>query len=234
MVKLAVGEKAVPQKEHASWSPYDNNGGTCLAIAGKGYCIAATSTRMSTGYQILTRKINKIFKVNDKCVVLSSGFQGDMATLYKVLQIRNVQYAHEHRRPLSPQAMAQLLSNTFYYKRFFPYYSFSMVAGIDSEGLGAVYNYDVFGTLERVAVYCQGSGSDLVQPILDNQLKAGSPLAVPAQPTVTQLGLEQAVDLVKNVFTSATERDIYTGDGVEIVIITQDGVKTEYMDLKKD
>jgi 20S proteasome subunit beta 6 len=35
---------------------------------------------------------------------------------------------------MSSHAIAQLVSVTLYYRRFFPYYAFCMVAGLDEEG----------------------------------------------------------------------------------------------------
>jgi len=48
------------------------------------------------------------------------------------------------------------------------------------------------------------------------------------------LTLEKAVAILKDVFTSAAERDIYTGDGITIKIITKNGVEESYFDLRKD
>lgn len=42
-----------------------------------------------------------------------------------------------------------------------------------------MYTYDAIGSYERTGYSCQGSGKDLMQPVLDNQLKAASPLLVP-------------------------------------------------------
>ena len=42
-----------------------------------------------------------------------------------------------------------------------------------------MYTYDAIGSYERVGYSCQGSGKELIQPVLDNQLKAASPLVLP-------------------------------------------------------
>nr|CAB3453885.1 unnamed protein product [Digitaria exilis] len=203
---------------------YENNGGTCVAIAGADYCVVAADTRLSVGYSILTRDHSKICDLADKCVLASSGFQGDIKALHKNLAARELLYQHQHNKRMSCPAMAQLLSNTLYYKRFFPYYAFNVLGGLDSE----------VGSYERTGYSAQGTGSTLIMPVLDNQLKSPSPLLLPARDAVTPLSESEAVDLVKDVFASATERDIYTGDKLEIVVINKAGTTREYIELRKD
>ena len=45
---------------------------------------------------------------------------------------------------------------------------------------------------------------------------------------------QDAIDLVKDAFVSAGERDIRTGDAVEICIITKEGVRIETHPLNID
>jgi len=39
-------------------------------------------------------------------------------------------YEHQHRRQASVTAIAQMLSTTLYYKRFFPYYTFNVLCNM--------------------------------------------------------------------------------------------------------
>ena len=45
---------------------------------------------------------------------------------------------------------------------------------------------------------------------------------------------EKAVSLIKDVFTAAAERDIYTGDGVVVHIITATGASEVHIPLRRD
>lgn len=45
-----------------------------------------------------------------------------------------MQYQFAHRKPMNVGAAAQLLSNTLYYKRFFPYYTANLCCGLDKDG----------------------------------------------------------------------------------------------------
>ncbi|PUZ52353.1 hypothetical protein GQ55_6G263200 [Panicum hallii var. hallii] len=218
----------------ARFDPYENNGGTCVAVAGADYCVVAADTRLSVGYSILSRDHSKIAQLADKCVLASSGFQGDIKALQKNLAAKELVYEHNHNKKMSCPAMAQLLSNTLYYKRFFPYYAFNVLGGLDSQGKGCVFTYDAVGSYERTGYSAQGTGAALMMPVLDNQLKSPSPLLLPARDAVTPLSESEAVDLVKDVFASATERDIYTGDRLEIVVINSSGTHREYIELRKD
>lgn len=75
-------------RQHATWSPYDNNGGTVLAVAGSDYCIVAGSTRLSTGFSVLSRNHTMLNQLSTSCVIATAGFEGDRATLTKRLKVR--------------------------------------------------------------------------------------------------------------------------------------------------
>lgn len=214
------------------FSPYTDNGGTVVAIAGKDYAMIASETRLSTGYQIYTRDQPKLFQLTPKTILGSSGCWCDALTFAKVIEARVKNYLYEHNRVISTPACAQLISNMLYYKRFFPYYISNIVAGLDEEGKGCVYSYDPIGHYEKHTYRASGSSCSLIQPFLDNRI--GLRNITSLQTTENLLPMDEALKIIKDVFVSAGERDIYVGDSVEINIITASGTKKERFSLRKD
>lgn len=246
------------------FSPYDFNGGTVAAISGPGYCVFAADTRLSSGYEILSRNVTKLHSLTDKCILGSAGCKTDVDQLRSVLDIYqkvrrdyvpfvavsipkgegfflNVcpplilfsspqMYQHNHKKPMSTQSVAQLLSTTLYRKRFFPYYAFNVLGGLDAEGNGVVYSYDAIGSFEKTQYSSTGSGQAYIIPFLDNVIGNNN-----RQQEKPVLGAEEVVELLKDAFLSAGERDIYTGDQIEITVLRKDAApQTIYFALKAD
>ena len=43
-------------------------------------------------------------------------------------------YEHEHHKSMTSDAIAAMISTMLYYRRFFPYYVYNIVGGLDEEG----------------------------------------------------------------------------------------------------
>jgi len=127
----------MPTEAHG-FDPYEENGGTSLAIAGEDFCLLATDTRQSLGYHINSRYAPKAWKVSSKVALSCTGFHADGLALVKLVRQRIVWYHHSHEKEMSVAALAQMLHTILYGKRFFPYYAFCTLAGIDENGKGAL------------------------------------------------------------------------------------------------
>ena len=141
------------------FNPYIMNEGTVAAVAGKDFCVVAGDTRVSMGYFILSRDCSKVTKLTEKCVIASAGMRADAIALHKVLKTKIKMYHHQFNKEPSITAIAQMLSNTLYGRRFFPYYAFNILCGVDETGAGAMFGYDAIGSYDRINSGAEGSGS---------------------------------------------------------------------------
>lgn len=209
------------------FNPYTNNGGTVAAVAIGDRVVVAGDTRISQGYNIISRNYCKITQLTSKAVIASSGMVTDAQNLHKLLLARITLYKHHHGSEPSVKALSKLLSVTLYSRRFFPFYTFNLLAGINDEGLGVVYGYDAIGSYDELKYGCQGSGQELMMSVLDNQYKGSNR-------TDNYVFNQDPSELLKDVFSSCAERDIYTGDSVTLWDIRPDGIQQSSIPLRAD
>ena len=212
----------VREEKKGRWNPYDMHGGSSVGIVGKDFVAIGTDTRLSSDYSILCRHKSRIFQMTSKAIIVATGFSGDIDAF--VTRIRNiiVSYQQDHFKEMSTESLALCVSNILYSKRTFPYYISILVGGIGLEGQGLLYGYDPVGTIESVYYDANGTGSQMSLPILDNFFgnyhRNSLPYPYPEE--------ETAVTLIRDAMASIAERDIYTGDNLQVAVMKADGTLT--------
>lgn len=185
--------------------------------------------RVSNGYSILDRKHSKTVQLTPKCILTSAGMVADVESLHKDLLVKIKMYRRNQKKEPTVESIAQLLSTTLYSRRFMPYYAFNLLCGIDKDGKGIVFGYDAIGSYGSETYGAQGSGNSMGMTVLDNQFVGHNHL-------VKQLpGDQQEVEnTLRDILNSIAERDIYTGDNMEVVICDKDGVRRKTFPLRRD
>jgi 20S proteasome subunit beta 6 len=129
--------------------------------------------------------------------------------------------------------MSNLLAAIMYDRRMFPYFTSTILGGLDRVGRGVLFRYDAVGSFERVRAVCAGKGEQLMQPALDrltNMEEDAAPWRVTDIDDVFESTGEKVVDLsvdeacaaVLEAYRSAAEREITVGDGVEMMVVERD------------
>ncbi|WVQ74454.1 hypothetical protein IAR50_004055 [Cryptococcus sp. DSM 104548] len=214
--------------EHHGFNPYSDNGGSILSICGADFAMIAGDTRQSEGYSIQTRYAPKVFQLTDKAVLATNGFAADGKNFVKRVKQRLEWYEHAHHKQMSIKSIARMIQTMLYGKRFFPYYVYNILGGIEEDGSGAVYSFDPVGSYEREACRAAGAAQSLIQPFLDNQIYFKNQQPAPgAGPFIPgNLPLSTVLSVVVDSFSSATERHIEVGDGLEIFVVMAAGRST--------
>lgn len=148
----------------------------------------------------------------------SSGCSTDCCQLQRTVRadFRAASYFGQISRS-NPDHVANMLSQTLYERRGFPYYSFCVVSGLDVPGdggdsFGKAYVYDAIGSYERVAVAATGTGRELLQPILDRMFEASQ------DHRQVDGTVSEAVETLCKAYRSVSEREIGVGDKLVVHI----------------
>lgn len=154
----------------------------------------------------------------------------DIDALHKLLITRVKIYRRDHGNNYpETESLAELLMNTLYGRRFMPYYAFNLLCGLNRDGEGVIYGYDAIGSYSTLSYGVQGSGSEMGAPLLDNQFVGHNMME--KKLAQSEQDVEEAA---KDIINSIAERDIYTGDNVELVMIKASGIKTVREPIRRD
>ncbi len=204
-------QQAQPQGAQGgiSWIP----GATTVGVIFQGGVLLAAEKRVTYGGFIMSRGGKKVFKITDSIGVACAGLVGDMQILAREMQAQANLYSMDVGRPISVRSSAKLLANVLFNRRYAPLITQTIVGGLDEEG-SSIYVLDVLGSLIPDKYAAVGSGTETAIGVVEEGYK-------------DNMTLEEAKKLVTRAVKAAIQRDAMSGDGLDFVIITKDGVFEE-------
>ncbi|MFY9300665.1 MAG: proteasome subunit beta [Candidatus Nitrosotenuis sp.] len=185
-------------------------GATAVGITFDGGVVFASEKRIAYGNFLVSKTTKKTFPLTDKVGATIAGLVADMQIL--VLQIKALAKIRkmELKRDVPPNSIAKMMSNLMYERRFFPFLTQIIVGGIVDKP--AIYTLDPLGSVLPDDYAAVGTGAEMALGVLDQQFKPG-------------MKEKEAVDLAVKSVKAATMRDSFSGDGIDVLVITKEGTK---------
>uniref|UniRef100_A0A7J2TK08 Proteasome subunit beta n=1 Tax=Archaeoglobus fulgidus TaxID=2234 RepID=A0A7J2TK08_ARCFL len=183
-------------------------GTTTVGLVCKDGVVLATEKRATMGNFIASRTAKKIYQIADRIAMTTAGSVGDAQFLARLIRVEANLYEMRREKKPSVRAIATLTSNLLNSYRFYPYIVQLLIGGIDDEG-ARIYSIDpIGGAIEERDIVATGSGSLTAYGVLEDRY---SP----------DMSIEQAVELAIRAIFSAIKRDSASGDGIDVVRITE-------------
>lgn len=192
-------------------------GTTTVGLVFSDGVILATEERAIMGYMIASKKAKKVYQVADRIGMTTAGGVGDAQQLARILTVECSLYQIRRSRPITVGAASTLLSNYLNQNRYFPYYVQLLVGGVDEHGPN-VFSVDALGgATKEEEIVSTGSGSPMAYGVLEDRFRSG-------------MKEDEAIELAVRALKAAMKRDVGSGEGVQVVVITKD----KYQELGVD
>jgi len=203
------GYGSQPPQAGYAWIP----GATTIGVVCADGVILASEKRVTYGYLVVSKGVKKVFKITDQIGAACAGLVGDMQILTREVEAQANLFSMDVGRRISVRSAAKLMSVILFNRRYAPLITQTIVGGLDEEG-SSLYVLDVLGSLIPDKYAVVGSGTEIAMGVLEEGYKEG-------------LSIEEAKALVTRAIKSAISRDAMSGDGIDFMVITKEGMNEE-------
>jgi proteasome beta subunit len=191
------------------WVP----GATTIGLIFKDGVLLASEKRISYGYLVVSKVGKKVFRIADHIGAACAGLVSDMQVLVREVEAYGNLFQLDVGRSVSVRSAAKLMSNLLFNRRLSPLITQTIVGGVDSEG-ASLYSLDPLGSVLPDKYTVVGSGTEIAMGVVEDGYE-------------DNMNQQQAKELVIRAMKSAISRDIMSGDGIDFLIITKQGIEEE-------
>lgn len=199
------------------------SGGSCVAMVGKD-CVAIASD-LRLGQQALTIANNfpKIFPTTEKTLLGLTGLATDVITLSELFRYKTNMYKLKEERVIEPKTFAHLISSTLYERRFGPFFTYPVVAGLHSlTNQPFICGFDSIGCIDFAKDFIvSGTSTDQLYGMCESLWEP-------------DLEPEDLFETISQALLSAQDRDCLSGYGAIVYIVTKDQISKRMLKARQD
>ncbi|MBI2135422.1 proteasome subunit beta [Candidatus Woesearchaeota archaeon] len=190
-------------------------GTTTVGILCKDGIVLAADKRATAGYLIANKKFDKIINITDSIAVTVAGTVSDVQLLAKYikaeLKLKEIRTNRANMVKEAANLLAVLVYNNIRKFSIIPGISHFVLGGKDDSGF-YIYDLSPDGSIAEIDDYVSsGSGSVMAYGVLETLYSKN-------------ISVEDGIKLAVKAVNAAVQRDIASGNGIDVVTITKDGV----------
>ncbi len=195
------------------------HGTTTVGIKVKDGVVLCADMRASAGYFIANNNTMKIQKIDNHAGMTMAGGVADAQNITDILRYHANIHRMQKNEPIQIKSLTRLTSLIFHQNRGYPFIADIIIGGYDKQG-AALYNIDMFGSVEEKTYVTTGSGSPVAYGLLEEEHNEN-------------LSIDDAKVIALRAVKAAITRNIGTGDGINVAIIDKDGFRLLTREQKK-
>ena len=195
------------------------HGTTTVGIKAKDGVVLCADMRASAGYFIANNNTMKIQQLDQHAGMTMAGWVADAQNITDILRYHANLHRIQKQEPIPIKSLTRLTSLIFHQNRGYPFIADILVGGYDNQG-PALFNIDMFGSVEEKTYVTTGSGSPVAYGLLEEEYR-------------DDLTVEEAKVIALRAVKAAITRNIGTGDGINVAIIDKDGFRLLSKEQKK-
>ena len=195
------------------------HGTTTVGIKASDGVVLCADMRASAGYFIANNNTMKIQKIYDHAGLTLAGGVADAQNLTDILRYHANVHAVQKNENITIKSLARLCSLVFHQNRGYPFIADILLGGYDRDG-PALFNVDLFGSVEEKYYVTTGSGSPVAYGLLEDEYR-------------DDLKIEDAKVVALRAVKAAIVRNIGTGDGINLATIDKNGFRLLSKEQKK-
>ena len=185
-------------------------GATAVGITYDQGVVFASERRIAYGNFLVSKTTQKTFQITPKVGATCAGLVADMQILSLQISALAKIRKMELKREIPQNSVAKMMSNMMYERRFFPLLTQVIVGGVVDKP--SIYTLDPLGSVLPDEYAAVGTGAEMALGVLDPQFKE-------------KMTEQDAKELAIKSIRSASLRDSFSGDGIDMLVINNEGSK---------